>query len=42
MMEVRQIYEKSRIEDAEGWSLEELETKLPAEQKSSFKGKGYV
>lgn len=39
MMKVRQIYEKDRIEDIEGWIREALETKLPEAQKSSFKGK---
>lgn len=38
MMKVRQIYEKDRIEDIEGWIREALETKLPVAQKSSFKG----
>jgi hypothetical protein len=38
MMKVRQIFDKKRIEDIEGWIREELETKLPEEQKLSFKG----
>ncbi|MGB4589381.1 MAG: lactate racemase domain-containing protein [Clostridiaceae bacterium] len=39
MMKVRQIYDKNRIEDIEGWVRKELENKLPEEQKTSFKGK---
>ncbi|MBW8383712.1 MAG: nickel-dependent lactate racemase [Youngiibacter sp.] len=39
MMKVRQIYDKNRIEDIEGWIRKELETKLPEEQKVSLKGK---
>lgn len=39
MIKVRQLYDKSRVEDIEGWLRQELETKLPEDEKRSFRQK---
>ncbi len=39
MMKIRQIYDKTKIEDLEGWLRQELDNKLPDDQQASFQGK---
>lgn len=39
MMKIRQIYDKTKIEDLEEWLRQELDSKLSEDQQASFQGK---